>query len=133
MRVGMGAKELVELGLSCPRGKIMRAGFTRKDGVRVGPACVPDKGEPGKTPAARRFLPELGPRPLKGWKKDQPASERRRRLRTLVREEGCTDGLRTINAIANVTTDHETERKLRADYRHVRAQKWCRLKTKARR
>lgn len=130
MRFRMGAKALVELGLTCRRGMVVREGFTRKDGVRVGPTCVPDKGAPGKTPAAKRFLPELGPRPLGGWKKDMPEPERLSRLRGLARREGCTRALRTVNAIANVTTDRATERKLRSDYKKLRASPACRLKTK---
>jgi len=130
MRISMGAKELVELGLSCPRGKVVRNPYTRSDGVRVRATCVPDKGAPGKTPAGKKWLPDLGPHPLRGWKKDQPASTRLSKLRSLVEKKGCRRALRTVNAIANVTTDAETERKLRIDYKRLRADKACKLKTR---
>ncbi len=125
MRIQMGARELVELGIRCGRGEIRRDGYVRKDGVRVKPACVPDKGAPGKTPAAKRFMPDLGPRPLNGWKKDQAASTRLSKLRGLARRRGCTPALRTVNVIANATTDRETERKLRSDYKRLKKTEAC--------
>lgn len=130
MRVKLGATDLIEIGRKCPAGKILRKAFRRKDGTYVKASCVPDKGAPGKTPAAKRWLPDLGPSPLKGWSKDKSASRRHSELKKLVNKKGCREALRTVNAIANVTTDRETERKLRADYKWVRGQGWCRLKTK---
>jgi hypothetical protein len=131
MRLKLGARHLVELGRGkCPAGKIRRSGYVRRDGVRVKSACVPDVGAPGKTPAAKRFLPALGPSPLGGWKKDQAASTRLSKLRGVARKKGCRTALRTVNAIANVTTDRETVRRLRADYKRLRADDACKLKTK---
>jgi hypothetical protein len=134
------AEELIELGRTCPRGKVRRAayrrsGYTRKDGTRVEathvPAgCVVDKGAPGKTPESKKFLPDLGPTPLGGWKKDQPSSERLSKLRGVAKKRGCRETLRTVNAIANVTTDRQTEKKLRSDYKKLRADPSCHLKTK---
>jgi hypothetical protein len=136
------AEELIELGRAsrCGKGKVRRSGYhrsgyTRKDGTRVaptrvGPSCVPDTGAPGKTPSSKKFLPELGPKPLNGWHKEQSESERASKLRGLARKRGCREALRTVNAIANVTTDRETERKLRSDYKKLRAHPSCHLKTK---
>jgi hypothetical protein len=131
MRVKLGARHLVELGRGkCPAGKIRRSGYVRKDGTRVKSVCVPDAGAPGKTPAKKRFMPDLGPEPLKGWSKNKPASRRRADLKKIVAKKGCRAALRTINVIANVTTDRPAETKLRQDYKWVRKQDWCRLKTK---
>ena len=46
--------------MSCPKGKIERNGYTRKDGTRVSKTCVPDKGKPGKTPESEKVLPVPG-------------------------------------------------------------------------
>jgi hypothetical protein len=32
----------------CPKGKILRKGYTTKKGVKVKPTCVKDMGKPGK-------------------------------------------------------------------------------------
>lgn len=140
MRVKMGANSLVELGKKCKSGQIVRdgyhrKGYTRSDGTRVaparvGPSCFPDKGAPGKTPASKRFLPGMGPSPLKGWHKDQAASTRHAKLRQLSDSEGCRVALRRVNVIANVTTDKATENKLRSDYKWLRRQGFCHLKSK---
>lgn len=140
MRVKMGASDLVELGKKCKSGQILRdgyrrAGYTRSDGTRVaaarvGPSCVPDKGAPGKTPAARKFMPAMGPSPLKGWHKDQAASTRHSKLRKLSEDLGCGRALKRVNVLANVTTDKVTENKLRSDYKWLRGQGFCRLKSK---
>ena len=45
--------------MSCPKGKILRKGYYRKNGTYVRPVCVPDKGLPGKTPANRQFIGKL--------------------------------------------------------------------------
>ena len=50
-RIQLGARELVELGRSCGPGRILRSGFTRRDGTYVKPSCVKDQGAPGRTPA----------------------------------------------------------------------------------
>lgn len=130
MRIRMGAKELVELGLTCGPGKIRREPYDRKDGVHVKAACVPDTGARGKTPPSKRWLPKLGPQPLGGWGKDRAASTRHWALLKKTRQKGCREVLRTVNAIANVTTDRPTERLLRSDYKWLRRQEACELKTK---
>lgn len=130
MRVQMGAKHLLELGRGgCPKGQVKRVGYTRKDGVKVKSACVPDKGAPGKTPAAKRWFPRDG-KPL-GWKKDMTASERHGVLRRKTEQDGCRPVIRALVARANVTTDRETERKMRADAQWLHDQRFCKLKTKA--
>jgi hypothetical protein len=131
VRIQIGAKELIELGRrQCPKGKILRKGYTTKRGVRVGPACVKDVGAPGKAPASKRWLPELGPRPLGRWSKRLPASVRHASLVQKTAERGCLRVLRDLNALANVTRDQTTKQLMRQDYRWLRAQGVCHLKTK---
>jgi len=127
------AEELVELGRrKCGRGKILRSGYTTKRGVRVKSSCVPDKGAPGKTPAAKRILPTPEPGMLKGWAKAKPAAERRRIVKSVSREEGCGTAIRRMTLLRNLTADRETKRKLKADADWLRRQGFCDLKGKAR-
>jgi hypothetical protein len=125
------AEYLIEMGRArCKKGEILRKGFQRKDGVRVKATCVPDTGLPGKTPASRRFLPEMGPNPLGGWKKGMPAGERHSRLRKQVDQKGCRRVIQDLNALANTTTDRPTETKMRQDAKWLHNQGFCKLKTK---
>lgn len=119
------AIELIELGRSCQRGKILRKGYTRKDGTVVTSKCVTDTGKPGKTPKSKRFMPDLGPLPLMGWRKDLGPVVRLRRLKHLASVEGCPEALRRINLISNVTKDAETKVKLREDYKRLKNNPWC--------
>ncbi len=126
------AEELIELGRDrkCKPGEILRKGYTTKRGVRVPPTCVLDVGAKGKTPARKRWFPAGVTLP--GWSKDKPASARHAALRKLVDGKPCVTVLRDVNAIANVTADRETERKLRADRKWLRDQGFCKLVTKER-
>jgi hypothetical protein len=124
------AEELIELGRKkCSSGQILRKGFTTKKGVKVPPACVTDTGAKGKTPKNKRWFPEgvdIG-----RWKKTKSDGARRIILADLL-DDGRTCGsvLRDVNALANVTADKETKRKLRADYKWLRKQDVCTLKSK---
>ena len=40
----------------CPKGKILRKGYTTKKGVKVEPKCIKDQGKPGKGP---KIFPEI--------------------------------------------------------------------------
>lgn len=124
----MEVRTKVEMGRSCPAGKIRREAYTTKRGVHVPSACVPDKGARGKTPAAKRWFPRDG-KPL-GWKKDMSASERHALLRRKTEQRGCLDVDLALRARANVTTDRETKRKMRADSKWLKRQGFCKLKTK---
>lgn len=112
------AKVLIELGrvTRCARNQIRRAGYVRKDGVRVRPACVPDKGKKGKTTASRRWLPSMGPAPIGRWSKKKSADARLNALKAKASTSGCRLTLKNLNALRNVTTDQETKRKMTADY-----------------
>jgi hypothetical protein len=127
------AEELVELGRrGCPKGKILRRSYTTKRGVKVGPSCVPDRGAPGKTPAAKRILPKPEPGALRGWSKNKSASARRRIVASISRDDGCATAIRRLTVLRNLTTDRATERAAKADADWLRRQGFCRLKKKAR-
>ena len=123
------AEELIELGRKkCRSGQILRKGFTTRKGVKVPPVCVTDTGAKGKTPKSKRWFPEsvdIGP-----WAKRKPAGQRRAILKDLLDGRPCGSVLRDVNAVANVTADKETKQKLRADYKWLRAQDVCKLKSK---
>ncbi len=136
------AKELIELGRTCPRGKVRRQGYTRKDGTRVKSGCVKDTGKPGKTPKSKRVLPK----PKKGdlscrgrdWSHKQKASTRRGIIKCIVEKklrgtaDSCRAAIADLNLLANYTkrTSPSTYRKARADMAWVHEQPWCRLKSK---
>ncbi len=136
------AEELIELGRTCPRGKIRRKGYTRKDGTRVKPGCVKDTGKPGKTPKSKKVLPK----PKKGdlscrgrdWNHKQKASTRRGILKCIVEKklrgtiDPCRAAILDLNLLANFTkrTSPSTHQKARSDMAWVRKQRWCRLKSK---
>lgn len=129
MKIRMGAKQLVELGRKCPAGKILRKAFTRRDGTHVAASCVPDKGAPGKTPAAKRFA-KFGPGYLPGWGKDKSEGERHAALRRQTAREGCVTVIRRLTQLRNVTTDRPTEMRAKADAKWLHGQNFCKLKTK---
>lgn len=122
------ARVLIELGRvsKCARNQIRRAGYVRKDGVRVKAACIPDKGRRGKTPASKRWLPDMGPAPIGRWSKKKSAGERLAALKAKADISGCKLTLQNLNALRNVTTDAETKRKMTEDY--PRLQKACKAR-----
>lgn len=67
-----------------------------------------------------------------GWKKAASQRTRHAAIRKDVAKEGgqCTRTFRKLLQVANVTTDRPTEKKARADYRWLKKQGWCRMKTK---
>ena len=88
------------------RGSLGRSG---KKWARFGPGSVPS-----------------------GWKKAAAPRTRHEAIRKDVAKEGgqCLRTFRKLLQVANVTTDRPTEKKARADYRWLKKQAWCRLKTK---
>ena len=67
---------------------------------------------------------------LGGWSKRASTAKRRSILKGLLKRRSCRRVLGAANAIANVTQDAETKRKLRADYKWLRSQGACKLKSK---
>lgn len=86
--------------------------------------------EMGRGKNAKKWLPDLGPKPLGRWSKKYPAGMRHYSLLKKTSEKGCLRVLRDLNALANVTRDKATAKLLRKDYRWLRAQSACKLKSK---
>lgn len=78
----------------------------------------------------KKWLPDLGPSPLGRWSKRFPDYVRHGSLAKKAQERGCLRVLRDLNALANVTKDKTTEKLLRKDYKWLRAQGFCKLKSK---
>lgn len=116
---------------TCPRGYIMRKGYTTRKGVRVGPHCTPDTGKPGKTPPKERILPKPEPGGLGGWSKDLPEGGRQEALKRLTGREGCGTVIKRLVLLRNLTADAATKRTAQGDEDWLRKQGFCRLKTKA--
>ncbi len=70
-----------------------------------------DKGKPGKTPKREQFF-EKGV--TTGWMKDMPM-DKRRRLVLKAHKGDKLSSARSMQSLANVTTDRETKRAARAD------------------
>lgn len=114
---------LIELGRvsKCARNQIRRAGYVRKDGVRVKSTCVPDRGAKGKASASKRWLPKMAPGSIGRWSKNKPADARLEALKAKARSSGCRLTLKNLNALRNVTTDPETKAKMSRDYPRLRS------------
>lgn len=124
------AQELIELGRSCPRGKIRRKGYRRKDGTRVKSACVPDKGKPGKTPISERDLPKPKKGHLRGWHANESASKRHAALKKWVRKTNCKKTIGKLTLLRNISPDRKVDRAAKADAKWLHDQDFCKLKTK---
>jgi hypothetical protein len=130
-RIRMGAEELVELGRAkCGRGKIRRSGYRRSDGTYVKPTCVPDKGAPGKTSAAKRVLPEPVPGDIGPWKRDMTDGRRHVALERAVERRGCRKVIGGLTLLRNLTADSGTKRTAKADAKWLHDQNFCKLKGK---
>ncbi len=126
---------VVELGGRCPRGEIFRDpySYTREgENVKVKGKCITNQGTPGKTPASDKVLPKLKAGKLFGWKADLPAAERRKSLKKATSVEGCRAVIFRINALRGYTknTSPPTYNKLVADWKWLRKQGFCELKSK---
>jgi hypothetical protein len=110
----------------CPKGKILRSAYTRKDGTHVAATCVPDKGKPGKTPAADKVLPKLKPGMLGQFGyhdvKNLTLKERHAALTKSVQNAGYATTIRRLNAVANYDklSDPVAHKIFRADMNWVR-------------
>ena len=71
---------------------------------------IKDKGKKGRTPRRKRWFKSTVET---GWKKDQPAKERRRNA--LKAHKSILSAARSMQALANVTTDRETKQLASAD------------------
>ena len=72
---------------------------------------VKDRGKPGKTPEREKWY---SPGVEMGWRKDQPATTRRR-LALKAHGGDKLSTARALQALSNVTVDRETKRLSRSD------------------
>lgn len=126
---------VVELGARCPSGEIFRDpySYTREGKeVNVKGKCIVNQGTPGKTPASDKVLPKLKAGTLFGWKAKLPAAERRKSLKKATSVEGCRAVISRMNAVRGYTkkTSPTTYKKLVADWKWLREQEFCTLKSK---
>ncbi len=108
----------------CPRGMIMRKGYTRKGRslgkrVRVAPVCIKDLGKPGKGP--KLWTVRKGLLGRYGYKLDESALKRHKALTKAVRNESYATVIRQLNAVRNYTklSQPANSRKYTADMRYV--------------
>ena len=109
----------------CPKGKILRKAYTRKDGTRVKSTCVPDKGKPGKTAPKNKVLPV----PVKGALgkygyhdiKNMTAAARHAALTKGVQDAGYATIIRRVNLIANYNknSDPKTHKMMKSDIKWI--------------
>jgi hypothetical protein len=100
---------------ACPKGKIMRKGYTRKDGSRVKRSCVKDMGKPGKGPKTLPKIEEEGLLRTYGYKLSDNAAKRKAVLQKAAKAEGPLKIQRHLNLIRNYTAAGPNKRKLNVD------------------
>lgn len=67
---------------------------------------------------------------LPGWSKHRTPGQRRAALERLTAREGCVRVIRKLTQLRNVTRDHPTAAKAKADARWLHKQGFCHLKSK---
>ena len=96
--------------------KVTRKSYVRKDGtvVKGNTYYTKDKGKPGKTPESEKWYQH---NVEMNWHNDQPAEMRRANALKAHSGDKLATG-RSLQALANVTTDIETAKlaKIDADY-----------------
>jgi hypothetical protein len=104
---------------ACGPGKIRRSAYSRRSYTRksrsrkgsvrvrassVRSSCVPDVGQPGKTPKSQRVLPKVkGQHMLRqfGYSTANSSATRQKALRAAIRNYGALEVLRHLNLIRN--------------------------------
>lgn len=79
-----------------------------------------DTGKPGRTPESKKLPFRLRPGKLRGWRKDEDPSTRRRILEGIVRREGYATATRRLVALKNISPDAGTDRAVNADLNWLR-------------
>ncbi len=131
MRIRLGASDLIELGRTrCGRGKIRRSGYMRSDGTYVKPACVPDKGAPGKTPASKRVLPKPKPGALGRWSSKISDGRRHDALEAITDKRGCRKVIGSLTLLRNLSADPKVKIVAKGDAKWLHNQDFCKLKSK---
>lgn len=93
--------------------QVQRKAYTRKDGTPVKAATffVKDRGQPGKTPEPQKWYQHGVDM---NWSKEMSTTTRRLNVLTAHKGDELATA-RSLQALANVTTDAETKSKATAD------------------
>lgn len=92
---------------------VHRKGYTNKEGEHVAPATyvIEDRGKPGRTPESDQWY---NPKVEMDWHKDSPIEERRQKA-LKAHKGSLLATARALQALANVTTDKETQQEAHKD------------------
>lgn len=104
----------------CPKGKILRKGYTRKSGVRVRPTCVKDMGRPGK--GKKLFTLKKGDLSRHGYQlKGKTSVSRHKALKKARRVFSKNELIRKLNALSILlkNTNRELAFKAYDDMKYV--------------
>jgi hypothetical protein len=104
----------------CPKGKILRKGYTRKSGVRVSAKCVKDMGMPGK--GKKLFTLKKGDLSKYGYHlKGKTASARHKALKKASKQFTKNELIRKLNALSILlkNTNRELAFKAYDDMKYV--------------
>jgi len=84
--------------MMCPRGYIMRSGYTTRNDVVVKPTCIKDRGKKGKGP---KLIPPLkkGLLTKYGYSSKESTQKRHAALKKAAREYGAGNLVQKLNAI----------------------------------
>jgi hypothetical protein len=96
--------------MSCPRGKIRRSSYKKKDGTSVKSTCVPDKGKKGKTPERLKVLPKFSGKlhlSQYGYSTEKLARDRRSSLKRASKKEGDLPVLRHLVLARNYSKSNK--------------------------
>ena len=103
----------------CPKGKIMRKGYTTKRGVRVRPTCVKDMGKPGK--GKKLFTLKRGELSKYGYAIKNSQESRRKALKKAMKKFEYATMIRKLNALSILfkNTQPKYYNKLRSDMKWI--------------
>ena len=106
---------------SCPRGKIMRKGYRRKDGTYVKPSCIKDRGAPGKGPKLFKVT-HPGILTSEGYSTFEPAVARHTAIERAVKKDGYAEIFRSLNNLRvwNKRVNPELAEKADRDIEYLR-------------
>jgi len=119
---------------SCPRGQVLRKGYTRKSykrssgsrvkGSRVSAKCIKDRGSKGK---GRKIFKNLrvGSLTKHGYAVSKKSSSRRSSLKKAVKEYGTSSVIKKLNVLSiyNKRTSPQTVKTVKSDMKFVRTLK----------
>ena len=108
--------------MSCPKGKIQRDAYTRRNSkgnlIKVDKTCVPDKGKPGKTPESQKVLPEPGDLislSKYGYSTSKGVQSRHDALIAATRDFDNLKILRRLNLLRNYQSDAAAKERMSDD------------------